>query len=181
MKIYGNYTISEHKRKDRKKLIIAVAELIAIVLIIVNVVCTLQAIGFADAADRWILCKPKDWINVRETPSKNGAEAGYLECGDHFRTDGKERNGFVHVLSWGECGDAWVYGGYVVDEEPTAVFANYVCVAKKQAICRKWIDGPKTATSYRLKSGQSVTVFYEASGWAVTSRGYVRSEWLEVD
>ena len=32
-----------------------------------------------------------------------------------------------------------------------------------------------------LVNGSTVEVFYTAEGWACTSRGYIKSEWLEVD
>ena len=61
---------------------------------------------------------------------------------------------------------------------------NYVCVAKSRVACRRWVNGPQIEDNGRprwLVNGSNVSVFYIAEGWAVTSRGYIQSEWLEVD
>lgn len=60
------------------------------------------------------------------------------------------------------------------------VYDTYVCVAKNRVACRKWMNGPKTATPW-LRNGSTVQVFFIAGDWAITSRGYIRSEWLEAD
>ena len=132
--------------------------------------------------DCWVLCKPGDYVNLRETPSRSGRTAGFLECGDRFQTDAESRNGFIRVYGVGEGAEAWIYAGYVSTEEPVAVFENYCCVAKNRVACRRWIDGPQVAgRAGWLYNGSSVSVFYIAGDWACTSRGYIRSEWLEED
>ena len=128
----------------------------------------------------WVMCKPGSMINVRRRPDKKSEAVGYLDACDNFRTDGENRDGWIHVLDIGEYGDGWVYVGYVVTEKPKAVFQNYVCVAKKQAACRKWIGGPQTDKKW-IRNGSNVSVFYIADGWAITSRGYIQAEWLEVN
>ena len=68
----------------------------------------------------------------------------------------------------------------MVTEEPVQVYEQYICVAKKRVACRKWIGGPQTSMPW-LKNGSDVDVFYMADGWAITSRGYIQSEWLEAN
>ena len=124
----------------------------------------------------WVMCK--SYVVVRRTPSKSGQEVGYLECGDWFRTDGTSSNGYIRVSGVGEYGEGWVYSGYVVTEEPEAVFSTYTCVARKRVACRRWMGGDYESLPW-LNNGSTVQVLYMADGWALTSRGYIRSEWLE--
>lgn len=130
----------------------------------------------ADAETRWAMCD--DYVNVRSFPGKKGSAVGYLDAGDAFDTDGKTRDGFIHVNGIGEAGDGWVFMGYTVTEEPVRVNARYVCVAKNRVACRRWIGGPRRAW---LNNGANVTVYWRTSEWSATNRGYIRSEWLEPD
>ena len=128
----------------------------------------------------WVMCRPGDYVNVRVSASRKSRQAGYLECGDSFLTDGYSRNGFIRVYSVGEGSEAWIYSGYVVTEKPEKIGATYVCVAKKRVACRKWIGGPQVEGRPWLRNGETCQVFLMADGWAVTSRGYIKSEWLEM-
>jgi len=131
----------------------------------------------------WALCQPGDRVNLRLEPDKGSREVGWLECGESFQTDGESRNGWIRVLDRGEC-ECWIYCGYVVTEQPVKVCENYVCVAKNRVACRRWVDGPQIRINGRLswlRNGTNVSVFWIAGDWAVTSRGYIQAEWLEVD
>ena len=126
-----------------------------------------------------VAAAPGSTVTVRAEPRKKSAERGYLECGDSFQTDGESVDGWITCGS-GEGG--WVYSGYVVTEKPEKVGAAYVCVAKKRVACRKWIGGPQVdGRAGWLNNGETCQVFLMADGWAVTSRGYIKSEWLEFD
>jgi hypothetical protein len=160
-----------------------------LIFLLLAVVCA--GIGYmigtaAQAEDQtvmcWVMCKPGNFVNVRKNPNKNSEIVGYLDCGDDFKTDAEIRNGFIHVYGIGEYGEGWVYCGYVATEKPEAVFQNYVCVAKNRVACRRWMNGPRIeGRSGWLYNLDTVSVFYIADGWAMTSRGYIQSEWLEVD
>lgn len=128
----------------------------------------------------WILCKPGSQVTVRRTPSKNAMEVGRLEVGDDFMTDAVSANGFIRVYGIGEYGEGWIYSGYVSTEKPKPVNMNYCCVAKARVACRRWMDGPQTENPW-LKNGSSVKVYWMTDEWAVTARGYIKSEWLEAD
>lgn len=130
----------------------------------------------ARAETRWIMCD--DYVNVRSVPGKRGSVEGYLDAGDSFETDGKTRDGFIHVSGIGENGDGWAFKGYTVTEKPVLVNARYVCVAKNRVACRRWIGGPRRAWLY---NGANVTVYWRTGEWSVTNKGYIRSEWLEPD
>ena len=133
----------------------------------------------AHLATVWVMCKPGSRVEVRAEPSKKSASRGFLECGDSFQTDGESVDGWITCCGVGEGG--WVYCGYVVTEKPVKVGKKYMCNAAKQAACRKWMGGPQIDERPWIKNGQTCEVFVMADGWAVTSRGYIRSEWLEVD
>ena len=130
----------------------------------------------------WTMCKPGTQVNVRRQPSKNSRAEGYLDAGDPIRTDGESRDGWIHVYGVGEAGEGWVYCGYVATEKPQVIGRRYVCVATKRLAIRKWMGGPQVDGRAKwLNNGEHVEVFLIADGWAMTSRGYVRSEWLEED
>lgn len=128
----------------------------------------------------YILCKPGSRVNVRRTPSKRGEEVGFLEVGDSFETDGVSSNGWIRCYGIGEYGEGWIWCGYVAEEEPVPVFGQYVCAAPNRVACRKWMNGPQTSLPW-LKNGSDVQVFYIAGEWAITARGYIKSEYLEPD
>lgn len=162
-------------------------EMYAIIAGFVVVLIALVWFGFGMAAEQtltcWVMCQPGDHVNLRMEPKKDSKCVGWLECGDSFETDAGNKNGWIRVLNRGEC-ECWIYCGYVVTEEPEAIGENYVCVARNRVACRRWVNGPQIEDNGRRRwvvNGSNVSVFYMAEGWAVTSRGYIQSEWLEVD
>lgn len=128
----------------------------------------------------WVMCKPGDYINVRRTPSTHAEAVGYLEAGDSFLTDGSSKNGFIRVFNIGEYGEGWIFAGYVSTEEPVPVFQRYVCVSNSRVRCRRWMNGKLTQNPW-ITNGSNVDVFYMADGWAMTSRGFIQSKYLEAD
>ena len=137
-------------------------------------------IGSAAAEQRWVMFD--GYVNVRISPGKKAEQVGYLDAGDGFETNGKKRDGFIQVTGIGEAGDGWTFEGYTVTEQPDRVDQRYVCVAKNRVACRRWINGPRIkGKAGWLYNGTSVMVYWRTSEWSVTSRGYIRSEWLEVD
>lgn len=158
---------------------------LAVLLIIALIIAAIFAVR-AETDDQlvtcWAMCKPGSRVTIRRNPDKDSAETGYLECGDDFRTDAESRNGWIRCYGAGEGG--WVYQGYVVTEPVEKIGEQYVCVAKRQVACRRWMGGPQIVVNGKkqwLKNGENVDVFCMSDGWAVTSRGYIKAEWLEVD
>ena len=155
--------------------------LIWILAILMTVTVTVGSAEDGETEKVWILCSPTDYVNLRMQPSKRSAKTGFVECGDAFTTSGKKRNGFLQVLDVGECA-CWVHAGYVVTEEPVVVNEYYCVVAKTRVACRRWVNGPRIAGRRGwLNNGSRVKVYSIGGGWAVTSRGFIQSEWLEVD
>ena len=177
MKHHSNYTTSLAKR-------------IALVLLIVVTVFAGWWIGTSEcrAAEEklipcWALCKPGEGnqVWVRSSPHKGNNIDGWVEAGDAFYTDGKSRNGFIHAYGVGNAGEGWIYCGYVSTEEPVEVNEQYVCVALKRVAIRRWISGPQVENYGWLTNGSNVFVYFLTSEWAVTNKGFIRAEWLEVD
>lgn len=160
--------------KERKVFLIAMAAILAVI----TVALTVTLCHGEQLATCWIMCKPGSYVTIREKPNKTAAEAGYLDSGDSFQTDGESVDGWIRCCGAGEGG--WVWCGYVVTEKPEIIGERYICVALKQAACRKWMGGPQVDGAGWIKNGQYCEVFCMADGWAVTNRGYIRSEWLEV-
>ena len=129
----------------------------------------------------WVMCKPGSYVIVRRNPSKKAMEVGRLDPGDWVMTDGESSNGFIKVYGIGENGVGFVYSGFVVTEEPRAVMENYICTSNARVACRRWIGGPKVERTPWIKNGSNVTVFYQADEWSCTSRGFIKSEYLEAD
>lgn len=176
MKDHRHYSIF-----DREKIV-------AFIVLILVVAVAAFAIGMSARGENglvkcWVLCSPAEGnrVIVRRAPGRNSQEVGSLKVGDWFLTDAESKNGFIKCYGIGEYGEGWIYSGFVVTEEPEAVFEQYVCVAKTRVAVRRWIGGPQVDGRKWLNNGQNCTVFHEADGWACTSIGYIRSEWLEVD
>ena len=134
--------------------------------------------GSAAAERRWVMCR--SYVNIRLSPDKGSAEVGRLDSGEWFETDGQERNGFIRAIGVGDFGEGWIFAGYTVEDEPERTDTEFTCVAVKRVACRKWTDGPriKGKTGW-LYNGTDVMVYWRTGEWSLTSRGYIRSEWLE--
>ena len=172
-----NYTTSKAKKQARALLILLAAAVL---------ICGWHFGGQAVRAraeeettvTAWALCKPGTYVNIRLWPSKKATEVGYLDPCDKVECDGRVKDGFAHIV---EPLDGWVYAGYLTFSEPKNVNSRYVVIAKKRVAARRWIDGPQMGTKPWLINGSEVTVYYMSADWAITSRGFVRSEWLEED
>lgn len=168
---------AETRRQGMHPISIALRVILAAVAIAAAVIIAVQA--EESNLQCWVLCKPGDYVNIRTAPGKKAPTCGYMECGDSFTTDGTSRDGWIRVLDAGESAEAWIYCGYVVTEKPEPVFESRSIAAKKRVACRRWVDGPQVESRPWLVNGSEVQVFYIAGDWAITSRGFVKSEWLE--
>ena len=169
----------DYTTSNREKLI-GLITLLAIAVVIGVAIGVTVCHGEETLATCYVMCKPGSYVMVHHTPSEKGDVIGYLDSGDSFKTDGTSKNGWIRSCDVGD-GPGWVYCGYVVTEKPEKIGERYVCVANKQAVCRRWIGGPQLdGKAGWIKNGQFCQVFLIADGWAVTNRGYIKSEWLEV-
>ena len=127
-------------------------------------------------ATQYILCK--NYVLVRMWPSRKATEVGQLDPCDEIQIDGKTDSGFAHIVS--PC-DGWVWAGNIVSSPVEKVDRPAYVTAKKRLACRKWVDGPQVDEKPWMITGSECRVYYMDSEWAVTSRGYVKVEYLEVE
>ena len=157
---------------------IVAALLILVVVFLLGAIIGSYCFGEEPLATCWIMCKPGSYVTIRSEPSKNSDVRGYLDSGDSFQTDGESIDGWIRCYGIGEGG--WVYTGYVALEKPRLVYQRYECVANKQVACRKWMSGPQIDERPWMRSGETCEVYVTDGEWAVTSRGYVKFEYLDV-
>ena len=114
-------------------------------------------------------------VNIRSKPRKNSAVVAWIECGQMVHTDGREKNGFIHVVDLpAEITEGWIYCGYLADEEP--VKRTYQAeVYEGSVIARSSMGGRRLC---KLKEGKIVTVYAKTHSWAVTNKGYILCDWL---
>ena len=168
-----------HAVREWQKWVLVVIELAIIAAVVWMIVIFLQEAGIAEEPwefDAWVMCGEDSWVIVREKPAKSAAEIGRIYCGDRFRTDQKEKNGYIHIVDANtESGEGWIHAGYVVWQEPEKVDREMV-VRGGRVACRKWIGGKRRSWA---AEGSRVTVYRMTAEWAVTDRGFIASEWLE--
>jgi hypothetical protein len=145
-------------------------------LIVVVAVCLIM--GGACAEDNvWALCK--SYVNLRESPSKKAQVVGYLDSGDGAETDGVIRDGWLHIISpTTESGDSWVNLAYMVDTQPERIDGYAHVVSNGRVAIRTTVNGKRRAWA---NPGDKVEVLLISGEWALTNRGYIKSEYLEVE
>lgn len=182
----SNFIISNRKKEaksDIARIIWVVIQLLIVAAVIVGIIIALNDVGLADedyVADVYAICQPGDFVNVRATPKKNGEVVGRFDCGDKLRTDWETQNGYLHVFVSLEVDEAWIHLGYVSAWEPEWKAGEMMTVsAEGRVACRRWCDGPRIdGRAGWVQPGTTVQVFYWTPEWAVTNRGYLRSEYL---
>lgn len=159
------------KRQNRA---LGIALALVAVLVIVN--CA-GAASQKQTTTAWVICQPGDWVYAREWPNRNGDGCGMLDTGYKVELDGKTKNGFAHCVDVAlEQNECWVYAGYLVFDEPQWMNgAWYKIDANGRVAARKYIDGPRRCWVVR---GSTVQVFWMSEEWAVTMKGFIRSEYL---
>lgn len=124
----------------------------------------------------YVLCNPDSYVNIRETPSKKGFCGGRAYCGDDFRTDGKQQNGFVHVFAGTELGEGWISKGFIVYCKPEKCedSEKWVVESNGRVAARSTIGGKRNRW---LRNGAEIKVYYIAE-IAVTNYGFVDAQYV---
>ena len=127
----------------------------------------------------FVLCNPGTVLNARLSPNKHASLIGYFMCSDPVTIDERERNGFLHCpeLSF-EVDEGWIAKGYIVKDEPVVKETSATVVASGRVACRNKVGGKRIRW---LKPGTVVTVYAYSEEWCVTNRGYIRTEYLEIN
>jgi hypothetical protein len=166
-----NPTSARGAKKQNRALI-----LVWVLVAVLAIATVAQAITDDDWVTGWVICQPGDYVNARAWPTRKQESCGRLETGYELQLDGKTKNGFAHCEVGLEIGEGWVHTGYIVFDEPEwKEGAWYVIEAKGRVAARRYIGGPRRCW---LQPGDRVQVFYWSDEWAVTTRGFIRSEYL---
>lgn len=129
--------------------------------------------------ERFIICNPDSYVNVRKTPKNGGEVIGQLYCGDAVLTDGKEKNGYLHCVDMSnEYGEGWVHEGYVINDKPEIVESYGVISSNGRVAVRRWINGKRGSW---IRDGTRVKVLAVSEEWALTVRGFVKTKYLGVE
>ena len=181
--IHENCNMAEPKKKEKSKAEqwLFYAGLFVLGLFAGVALSCAVLIGTAGAEgdieyDCWAMCQPGDYINVRQKPGKHTEITGWAVSGMRFRTDGEERNGYIHLIGVTEYGEGWISESYIVYSEPREVNREMTIREGGRVACRKTISGKRRGWA---KSGETVTVYWIGGGWAVTDRGFIQSKYLE--
>ena len=144
-------------------------------------IALMQFACFAAAEEEpmYVICMPKDRVNIRLGPSRSSSSVGWCEAGDIVYYDGKTKNGYRHCVGLGvEAGEGWIHKGYLVYDPVEYVNADAMIVSKSRLAARKYINGKRTRW---LKPGGVVRIYYWTNEWALTNCGYVQSAYLELN
>ena len=147
-----------------------------ILLLVVLSVCYMAG---AEEETKYILCNPRidNHVAIRSRPKKNAEETGRLDCGDDLVTDGKIRNGYLHVIGMTEDGEGWVHLGYVVDDKPLIEKCNGTIAANGRVMSWRRINSGRSCW---LNICDQVKIYARSDEWAVTNKGYIRMKYLEI-
>ena len=148
-----------------------------LVILIIILIPVLLISAEAEEREVYVICNPASYVCIRQKPKKADNISGSLECGDSFKTDGRVKNGYIHLLGLTEDGEGWVHTGYVVEDQPVIckTFATVAATGRVKA-CR-FIDGQRKEW---VPVGTDLTVYAISEEWAVTSKGFIRTRYLEV-
>lgn len=152
-------------------------ELALIGAVIYAAIWALGSISFAESEmECWVICQPESYVNVRKGPGNHREIVGYAVAGMRFRTDGKEKNGFLHIVdASNEYGFGWIHSGYVVFSEPEGVDREVTVKASGRVACRERIDGKRRGW---VRNGDTVHVYWRTRSWAVTEKGFIQTKYL---
>lgn len=157
----------------KKSLILILIVIVAVFLIIVSL------IDSASSEDMFILCKPKTEVNVRLYPKWGAEVIGHKYFGEIVHTDGKRKNGFLHVYDLGfEEMEGWIYSGVLVDTPPMIFEGKDQIICTGRVAARQYIGGKRNKW---LKSGKEVIVYAVSQEWSITDQGYIKTKYLSVN
>ena len=174
--------MKKQTRTDLKKLIIVLIEFALMVAVAYALICGLESIAFSEDApvQAYVVCQPGDYVNARMSPSRKSTSVGRYESCDTVWLDGEEKSGFAHCVDTTfETCECWVYGGYIIYDEPewmdgrtATVVSNGRLAARRNCTgsVRKW-----------LNNGTEIQVYWLSDEWCVTDEGFVMTEYIELD
>ena len=152
-------------------------KLISVIAAITAIFAPITAI--TEGGEYFILCKPGSTVNARISPRKSAEVVGWLECGDAVKTDGKQKNGYVHIIDCSmECSEAWISSRYLVKDQPITCYIQTTVIGNGKVKSRNYVNGK---TVHRLKPNTAVTIYAYSEEWCVTNKGYIQTQYLGVN
>ena len=131
------------------------------------------------AEEYYVLCKPGIYVNVRQNPARKSEVIGELELGDRVETDGKEKNGYVHLIGLSfELTEGWIYKGLLIPEKPYVREFTVQTISSERVATRYYINGKRKAW---VKPGRDVIVYAMGKEWSITNKGYMMTKFLPIN
>lgn len=162
-----------------KKIMITLLEIALIVIVIYSLITITNSIGIGEElTEVWVMCQPNDYVNVRANPNRRSEAVGYAEAGYMVITDGKLQHGFLRIYGIGEMGVGWIHAGYVVYDEPHEMNVTARVNSNGRVKARQYIGGKRREW---LKNKDEVKVYWLSDEWCVTNKGFVKTEYLEME
>lgn len=162
-----------------KKLVVCLARVLTAAIVVLAVISFAFDVSMSEDADGtqvWVLCNPNSYVSIRSGPGRKYTAIGGATCGSDMMTDGIDKKGFLHVYDLAaEDEEGWISTRYIVYSEPEEVHYRMQIVADGRVALRKWVGGKIIGWLY---SGDTVTVLCMCDEWAITTRGYVMSDYL---
>ena len=152
-----------------------------IISVIVCILAVFQDVGLAesDTEDVWVLCTYESFVNIREHPRKSSFAFGGVTCGTRLKTDGKVKGDYLHVVDVpAEESEGWISKQFIVHSEPVRMTQPATVVSNGRLAARKGIGGK---VQYWMNPMDTLTIFWWTDEWCLTNKGYVQTEFLELD
>lgn len=161
----------------KKTIIVVIVEIIVLAIISYFAVNAINY-AFAESGAYYVICDPDSHVNARNKPQKAASIVGRLECGDMVWTDGKELNGYTHIIDCSfEQTEAWIKTRYMIRQKPIPVSMETV-VMKNRTLARNGVNG---SVIRRIKAGSAVKIIIYTPEWCFTNKGYIKTECLGVN
>ena len=154
-----------------------IAAIIALILLAVAMTSAAEP----ETKTLYVICKPDSFVNVRAKPTKTASILGYRECGDAVETDGTRKGSYIHCINLSlEADDGWIHAGYLVEDPPSILEeeTRYRNCSNGRVALRNYVDGKRRSWA---KSGANLTVLVMSDDWSLTTRGFIKTEYLEAD
>ena len=148
-----------------------------ILVLLLAMILSFVATGFAEETTCYVFCDPDSFVTIRSEPKRKSVEVGGATFGSELKTDGKIRNGYLHVYDLAaEEDEGWISTGYVVYDPPRVTDYKALVVSNGKLTARKSIGGKMKKM---LRPMTEVKVFCESDEWCLTNYGYVMTYFLE--
>lgn len=153
--------------------------IVLLVLTVIALIGILTVYDYAFADTFYVLCRPGAEVNVREKAKLKSPIVGCVFFADRIETDGKEENGFVHVVNLkAETDSGWIYKGLLSEDEPIPSTGKAQIFGATRVACRKYAYGKLKRWAYE---GENVEIYAISERWCVTEYGYIMTDFLTVN